>query len=238
MMMVNFHNVIKDKYLSIAPNLWWGDDLDVRFFLLKNLIKIKNKKILDIGSNVGITMSFLDNSNDLHGIDIDSFCVSKARELNNTAHIIKGSMEYLPYADKSFDVIVMMNTIPHYDFPVSKGTKDGFIQRTFDEIYRVLRDDGVLYLTTPDGESIHFSNSKIKLYELTAVLSRFNYDLKGWNWFKPFYLFNNLKFYLNHPKIMCKFEFVWRRLVNDILCKNIIDVDKAKYFYLEARKIQ
>ena len=178
-MMVNFHNVIKDKYFSIAPNLWWGDDLDVRFFLLKNLIKIKNKKILDIGCNVGITMSFLDNSNDLHGIDNDNFCVNKARELNNTAHIIKGSMEYLPYADKSFDVLVMMNTIPHYDFPVSKGTKDGFIQRTFDEIYRVLRDDGVLYLTTPNGESIHFSNSKIKLYELTAVLSSFDYDLKG-----------------------------------------------------------
>ena len=48
MMMVNFHNVIKDKYLSIAPNLWWGDDLDVRFFLLKNLIKIKKYWILGL----------------------------------------------------------------------------------------------------------------------------------------------------------------------------------------------
>ena len=200
MMMVNFHNVIKGKCLSIAPNLCWGDDL--------------------------------------YGTDIDSFCENKAKELNNTAHISKGSMEYLSYADKSFDVLVMMNTMPHYDFLVNKNTKDNFIQRTFDEIYRVLRDDGVLYLTTTNGESIHFLNSKIKLHELTAVFSSFDYDLKGWNWFKPFYLFNNLKFYLNHPKIMCKFEFVWRRLVNDMLCKNIIDVDKSKYFYLEARKIK
>ena len=208
-MMVNFHHVVKDKYLSIAPDLWWGDDLDVRFFLLRHLVKIKNKKILDIGCNVGISISFLDKSNDLYGIDNNEFCVNKARKLNNTAYINKGSMEFLPYDDKSFDVVVMMNTFPYYDFPVMDGEKHDFIHRTFDEIYRVLRDDGVLYLTTPNGESIYFSNKKIKLHELTTALANFDYDLKGWNWFKPFYLFNNFKFYLNHPKIMCRLEFVW-----------------------------
>ena len=95
-MMVNFHHVVKDKYLSIAPDLWWGDDLDVRFFLLRHLVKIKNKKILDIGCNVGISISFLDKSNDLYGIDNNEFCVNKARKLNNTAYINKGSMESQP----------------------------------------------------------------------------------------------------------------------------------------------
>ena len=35
---------VKTKYLSIAPKLWWGDDLDVRFYLLKKLIGFKNKR--------------------------------------------------------------------------------------------------------------------------------------------------------------------------------------------------
>src|SRR5690606_38294189 len=94
---VNFHDKVKNRYLSIAPKLWWGDDLEVRFYLLRKLMEIKNKKILDIGCNIGITLSFLDKSNELHGIEIDEYCVQEARKLNPNANIYQGSMEKLPY---------------------------------------------------------------------------------------------------------------------------------------------
>ena len=191
----------------------------------------KASNVLEIGSGTGLhTYSLLNRKAKVYAFDISINSVKylKNRYKNNINLFSQvADMESLPFNDESFDVVCSAGCLSYGDNTIVR-----------DEIYRVLRDDGVLYLTTPNGESIHFSNNKIKLHELTALLSSFDYDLKGWNWFKPFYLFNNLKVYLNHPKIMCKFEFVWRRLVNDMLCKNIIDVDKAKYFYLEARKIQ
>ena len=117
-----FHDEVKEKYLSIAPYLWWGDDLDVRFFLLKNLMKIKNKKILDIGCNIGITLSFLDRSNELYGIEIDDYCVNEAKELNPTTNVFQGTMESLPYEDESFESIweSLVNDLRSDDIKSSK----------------------------------------------------------------------------------------------------------------------
>ena len=44
--------IIKIKELS-SKN-WWGDEFDVRFYLLSKIKSIKNKSILDIGGGIGI----------------------------------------------------------------------------------------------------------------------------------------------------------------------------------------
>ena len=222
---IKWHDEVKGKYLKIAPHLWWGDDLDVRFYLLKELQKHKNKTILDIGCNIGLSLSFLDISNQLYGIDIDDYCVTKAKELNPTANIYKGSMEKLPYEDKSMDIIVMMNVFPYYDFRISKEIKDSFVSNTFNEVYRVLKDDGILYLTTPNGESVYYKNeNKVKISELEQSINKFKVIRRcGWN---------NLSLRFIPPRISSKFKFIWNKVVSD-MDKNITN---SKYIYLELKK--
>lgn len=231
---VAFHNRVKKRYVTLSRNMWWGDDLDVRFFLLKKLTNIKNKKILDVGCNIGISINFLDKSNSIYGIDNSEFCVNEAIKLNPHAEIHKGSMHSMPYKDKSFDVVIMMNTLPYFDFKLSKNIKDEFILSTFDEIYRVLKDDGVLHLTTPNGSHELFENKKAKLEDIVNLMRRFNFKVKGWNWVKPFWVFKLYNIYINHPKIMSKFEFIWKNMARDIMSRD--DVSNAKSFYIEAKK--
>lgn len=229
---VDFHKEVKTKYLSIAPKLWWGDDLDVRFYLLKKLMGLKNKKILDIGCNIGITLSFLDKANELFGIEIDEYCVNEARKLNPNANIYQGSMEQLPYEDNSFDVIVMMNVLPYYDYIVGEDIKENFIKNTFNEVHRVLKNDGTLYLTTPNGDSIHYKNTKATRLDIDNALKNFEYTFQGWNQIKPFSKLLPKKYNFIPPKILCKFESIWCSL-----CKNMDgDIENSKYFYIEARK--
>ena len=40
---------IKEKIQNMDPLRWWGDDYDVRFYLVSKIKKINHKKILDIG---------------------------------------------------------------------------------------------------------------------------------------------------------------------------------------------
>jgi len=230
---VDFHHTVKSKYLSIDHKLWWGDDLDVRFYLLKNLMQIKNRKILDIGCNVGITLSFLDKSNSIYGIDIDKYCVSKAKKLNPFASVYQGSMQTLPYDSDSFDIVVMMNVIPYYDFSVPKEDKENFIDNTFAEVNRVLKKHGTLYLTTPNGSSPHYKNRKICVDELEQHLLEYKFTIQGWNSIKAVLPFFPLKYRYIPPKLLCNFSYVWKNLI-----KNMDEnISESKYFYIEAQKI-
>lgn len=234
---VRFHDEVKARYMSVAPHLWWGDDLDVRFYALKQLMDLRNKKILDIGCNVGITLSFLHDSNELYGIDIDEFCVKKAKELNPNADIRQASMDSLPFEDESFDVVIMMNVFPYYDFHIDTESKDKFIQNTFSEALRVLNCNGVLHLTTPNGESEFYIGSKVTLSELQNALACFKYSIYGWGKMIAIipFLSNRYKRYkFIPPKILCRLEFVWIKFINNLESYSL--VNKAKNFYVIAKK--
>ena len=231
---VNFHNKVKSKYFEIDKHLWWGDDLDVRFYLLKQLSEIQNKKILDIGCNVGITLNLLNKTNKLYGIDVDNDCIVKAKNLVKNAQIIRASMDKLPYDDKSFDIIIMMNVMPYYDFHLSAADRKDFITDTFNEAYRVLRDDGIIYLTTPNGSSVSYINcNKASIDNVNSALEKFDLNICGWNNFKPLFPMLPRKFKFFPPKILCKFEFIWKRMASSLS----FDEEKSKYFYIKAKKI-
>ena len=71
---------IRALWLREAPQYWWGDPLDVRFFLCEELSKLRNKKILDIGCNVGIALNCADDSNTKYGFDLDAKTIAIAPE--------------------------------------------------------------------------------------------------------------------------------------------------------------
>lgn len=227
-----FHTKIKKKFLETSPETWWGDDLDVRFFFLKKLTNIKQKKILDVGCNGGIGLFFLDRSNALYGIDIDQDLLEKAKQLNPDAKIIKSSMDNLPFEENAFDIVSMMNVLPGYDFPVDSAIEE-MIDKTFSEVARVLKPNGVLYFSTPNGKSLHYKNSKkIHLDELQTHLDKyFFYKIKGWNSLSPLFHSKSLqKYWFIPPRILANFETTWR-----VLIRAMDKYENSKYFYLEAK---
>lgn len=240
---VKYHDQIKSKYMTYAPNMWWGDDLDVRFFLLKSLSGIKDKKILDVGCNIGLTISLLDESNDTYGIDIDDSCIDKARLLNPKSIILKGSMDNLQeFEDGIFDIIIMGNVLPGFDFGL-EGSREDFIQKTFREITRILAKTGKVYFTTPNGESVHYKNrnkvgyEKLQGYFTNAGLSG---EILGWNsipsiWPKVIANSNiNNRYKFVPAKILCKHNFIWTKLVGDMYNH----VKFSKYYYAELSNVR
>lgn len=228
---INLHNQVRYKFNLINPKLWWGDDLDVRFYILNKLLKLKNKKILDIGCNVGVSLSFLDKSNKIYGIDINKNFITQAKKYCPNAHLIESNMNKLPFESKSFDVIIMMNVMPYYDFKLDKEIKNKFINDVFDEVNRVLRIDGTIYLSTPNGNSPHYKNKKIKIEELKNILNKYSYSLmlRGWNnIFSERYFFLS-KFFI--PKIFYRYNLVWTFLIKNMNSK----INTSKYFYIEAK---
>ena len=222
--------------MEILPSMYWGDDLDVRFYLLKKLTKLRNKKVLDIGCNVGLTLSFLDESNWLYGIDINKECVEYAKNIVPKAFVSLGTMEKLPYQDNCFDTVLLMSNMPYYNLPISEENKNSMINNTFNEIYRVLKNGGVLHLTTGNAESYYYSpqSKKVRYEELENILTKFDLlKIQGWNCLKPFLpKYFSPKYRFIPPKILCNFEYIWKRL-EDSMDNNIRN---SKNYYVEAIK--
>ena len=175
----------------------------------------------------------MDDSNELHGFDIDEFCVDEAKKLNPSANILQASMEKLPYEDDSFDVIIMSNVFPYYEIIVEKDKKETFISNTFNEVRRVLKKDGILYLTTPNGNSVHYKNRKATLNDIQESMKGFILDVKGWNNLKPLLpAFVNKRYRFIPAKILCKWNPIWEKLVNNMND----DLEVSKYFYITAKK--
>ncbi len=227
-----FHNQVKNKFILIDKSLWWGDDLDVRFYTLYNLLKYRNRKILDIGCNIGVPLGFLDKSNEIYGIDINKNFINQAKELYPHVKLYVSNMSDLPFKNDSFDIIIMMNVIPYYDFKLDKKIKNKFIVQVFNEINRVLKKDGYIYLTSPNGDNYHYKDRKIKIKELKKILNKnsFKVKIKGWN----NVFTNNLKFLSKffYPKFFYRFNLVWNYLINNM--NN--NVENSKYFYVEVKK--
>lgn len=229
---VNFHNELKNKFKFINKSLWWGDDLDVRFYTLFNLLKFKNKKILDIGCNIGVSIGFLDKSNEIYGIDINKNFINQAKILYPYIQFYESNMNKLPFKSNSFDIVIMMNVIPFYDFKLDKKIKNKFINQVFDEVNRVLKNSGRIYLTTPNGDSSHYRDKKIKIQELKDILNKYpyNFKIRGWNNIFSGKLSFLSKFF--HPKIFYRFDTIWNFMISNMDHK----VQSSKYFYVEAKK--
>jgi len=203
-----------------APNHFWGDPLDVRFYLCKKLAEIKNKKILDIGCGVGIILTCLDNTNKVLGIDIDENVLQVAKKLNPLFSFKKLDWHKLKTGQK-FDVILLIHSLELID----RGERLAILSK----IYDLLRKDGVLILTTPNRQNRYYRKKLNKLTEeeekelLTST--GFKGIIYGWNPF-PIQAGHILKYL---PGIF--------KLLEWLMMKNFRK-EKCVAFYIEAIKKQ
>lgn len=104
--------------------------------ILKEFKDIKKTLILDIGVGSGVITHELGKyCKEVKGIDItDNRIIKKGYKFK----LIKGT--HLPFKDNSFDIVISNHVIEHI-----KNQKNHI-----DEIYRILKPKGILYLATPN----------------------------------------------------------------------------------------
>jgi 2-polyprenyl-3-methyl-5-hydroxy-6-metoxy-1,4-benzoquinol methylase len=104
-------------------------------------------RFLDVGCGRGeVVWAARECGWDTEGCDLSENFVRYAREVNGVnAHA--ATLEQMNYADSSFDVVTMVEVIEHLYDPAE----------TVRELRRVVRPGGLVYISTPNEESIYQS---------------------------------------------------------------------------------
>lgn len=102
---------------------------------------LEPSKIIDVGCGLGFLLSAIDDKHEKFGLEISKYASEFARKY---ATVFVEPLEVLNLKSDSFDVVISHHVIEHVDSPESFLT----------EINRILTDDGLLILSTPDFNSV------------------------------------------------------------------------------------
>jgi len=139
-----------------------------------------HKDIIDISAGIGIIAQKIQKEYpcNLNCNEVDETCLKQLKKLNVPfTSFDLDSNEALPFADKCYDAIICLATIEHLI------NIDHFIE----ELHRMLRDDGRLYLSVPNyaalywmipllrGKTFHDPFGEKSRYEFYAHIRYFTY---------------------------------------------------------------
>jgi SAM-dependent methyltransferase len=132
--------VTADKGATLGhPSYVWTPGLERRLGLIRRYVPLEGRRILDIGCGVGTFVRRLrEFSPSVYGVDIDRERVLQgAVEVPNLALSVG---EYLPFADGSFDLVLLHEVLEHVDSD----------RATLAEAARVLRVGGHICIFCPN----------------------------------------------------------------------------------------
>ena len=132
--------VATPKWVKLGhPSYVWRFGQDRRLQIVRAIVPLEKKSILDVGCGLGTYVRrFREFSDDVHGLDVDPDRVAKASE--TLPNITLGFGEHLPYPDARFDVVFLNEVIEHVDN--DRGT--------LAECVRVLRPGGHIVIYAPN----------------------------------------------------------------------------------------
>jgi lipid II:glycine glycyltransferase (peptidoglycan interpeptide bridge formation enzyme) len=210
-------NPIKKLFTEYEPKHYWGDDLDVRYYICKLASKIYNKKILDVGCQMGIILNSAGNTNEKFGIDLDENAIDIAKNMAKDKGFKANYKVYdltkfkkEDFADEKFDIIFFNNMIE----VMPK------IQRVeiLNNILSLLSKNGILYLTTPNRSYPGYQRfeEKLTLEELKELLdvTGLTYEIFGWNPFQSKYLVYGIRLAFLRRIIFKILEFLMKHKFN------------------------
>jgi SAM-dependent methyltransferase len=113
-------------------------------------IELNALRVLDVGcGDAGVLIAFAEAGAEAHGIEPFEPSVVRGRvraEEHGVRLELQGGVgETLPFPDESFDLVLLDNVLEHVQER----------ERTLNEIHRVLRPGGILYLVTPKPFALH-----------------------------------------------------------------------------------
>lgn len=134
--------------------------LNTRLKLSYDWIDKRVDTLLDAGCSYGYgTKYFKEKSNSTYGIDIDEKSIEIANKRYSGIDFSVSKLEKTSFSDNFFDVIIMNDVLEH--------TQDKI--QTLNEMYRILKPDGILILSTPHKGIFQFLDP----YNYTYFLSKY-----------------------------------------------------------------
>ena len=123
---------------------------------------VKGKTLLELATCTGlIAKNIVNAATHIEASDTSAEMIREAKRRNHSAKLYFSvqDMFCLPYADESFDVVIVSNALHIVPQP----------EKALAEIHRVLRDDGVLIAPTfTHAENSFFGNSKAFFLKLAG----------------------------------------------------------------------
>ena len=140
------------KYAEMIDEEYVKEEKGRRLASIKILKRIekykKNGRLLDVGCATGFLLDEARHRKwEVRGIEMSKWAADYARQKLNL-DITTGPAEKTPFPDEFFDVIVMIDVLEHLTNP----------KHVLLEIRRILKNDGILYISTPN---IHSMASKV-----------------------------------------------------------------------------
>jgi 2-polyprenyl-3-methyl-5-hydroxy-6-metoxy-1,4-benzoquinol methylase len=127
--------------------------------LINNLSPNKGR-LLEVGCALGYFLKLAQNTGwEAQGVELSPWAAQYAREKTNVK-VLTGKLEDVNFQDAYFDAIVMIELIEHTQAP------DVFLK----EVYRILKPDGIILITTPNSKSIHGKIWSRKFQEIFLIL--------------------------------------------------------------------
>ena len=121
------------------PDFIWARPERTAFF--RRAVGGPGKRIADLGCRYGALTAFYAGGNDVVGVDIDRTALAEAAERLGIETVWADLDEPLPFEGGEFDVVVVGEVLEHVRDP----------ERLIGEARRVLRPDGTLVGSTPNG---------------------------------------------------------------------------------------
>jgi GT2 family glycosyltransferase/SAM-dependent methyltransferase/glycosyltransferase involved in cell wall biosynthesis len=120
----------------------------------------RGKRVLDVASGSGYGAELLKaaGASDVVGLDynLDALAYSLRTHARGKPEFLAGDAQVLPFSSASFDLIVSFETLEHVPEP----------ERMLSELRRVLRDDGILVVSTPN-RGVYLEGNPFHLHEMT-----------------------------------------------------------------------
>jgi len=177
---------------EIELDHWW---YKVRRILAKKLLNkyaFNAKKILDIGCGAGALIKELqDEGRNVYGVDMSKttldFCQNQG-----VKNLFKAQATQLPFAEKSFDAILLLDVLEHIENE----------NQAITEIKRVLMPDGIAIIFVPCFDFLWSDQDEISMHYRRYTMSKLNNLVKNhFNILKSSY-FN---FFLFPPILLARF---------------------------------
>jgi len=120
---------------------WWSN----RFFaLLARRYGKRGARLLEIGSGLGHLTAQLEDSFITFGMDLNHWAVKQSKMVANASMLETASAQELPFANASFNVVIIKHIVEHLPNP----------ELAILEIGRVTESGGTLILATPNLSSL------------------------------------------------------------------------------------
>lgn len=127
-------NILRERDNKI--NNWYGE-------LIHYLNSKAVRRLLDVGCGPGFLLSALNASIEKQGVELNKECVDFINANSPEIKVANDLLENVKYPDKYFDVVVLYHVIEHIEDP----------KNMLNEARRILSDDGIIIIGTPNMDS-------------------------------------------------------------------------------------